>query len=73
MKAGEYTFSENVSPSRVVEKLTLGQTIVHKLTLPEGTNRFDIIQIIKNTDELDGPNTDVPEEGWLLPETYHFP
>ncbi len=73
MKAGEYTFSENVSPRRVVEKLTLGQTIVHKLTIPEGTNRFDIIQIIKNTDELDGPITDVPEEGWLLPETYHFP
>ena len=72
IKAGEYEFSKNVEPRKILNKLISGETVVHKLTIPEGLTKTEIIKRIQNKKGLVGIIDISPEEGWLLPETYHF-
>ena len=41
--AGEYLFEKNISPLNTLELLTCGKVIIHKFTVPEGTNNQAII------------------------------
>lgn len=71
-KAGEYLFPAGVSPKAVMEMITKGDVVVHKITVPEGLTTAQILQLVRNEEQLEG---NVPEnmgEGLLLPETYHF-
>jgi UPF0755 protein len=52
--------------------MAAGRTVVHRLTIPEGLMTSEILEIIKNTEGLDGEITLDPQEGDLLPETYNF-
>jgi len=72
LKAGEYIFPAKVSPQRVAEILTIGKTVVRRLTIAEGLTTQQVLQQILATDGLEG-DVDVSfKEGQLLPETYHF-
>jgi UPF0755 protein len=72
-KAGEYLFPARVSPREAAAILASGKTVVRRLTIAEGLTTAQILDQIKVTDGLDGalPETR-PDEGSLLPETYHF-
>jgi UPF0755 protein len=70
--AGEYRFPERVSPRDVMEILKSGRTVVRRLTLAEGLTVSQILKKLAATDGLFGDIQVVPEEGSLLPETYHF-
>lgn len=72
LKAGEYSFAPRVSMKAVMEKLIRGETVVHRLTVPEGLTSAQVVALLKATPELSGTIEDVPPEGSLLPETYHF-
>jgi UPF0755 protein len=71
LKAGEFAFQPGVSPRGVATVLTLGKTIVRRMTLAEGLTSAQAIHQLLGTDGLTG-NVMVPGEGTLLPETYHF-
>ena len=72
IRAGEYEFSKNVEPRQILKKLISGETLVHKLTIPEGLTKAEIVKRVRNEKSLVGAIDVFPEEGWLLPETYHF-
>ena len=72
LMAGEYRFPERASPWDVIELLKSGRTVVRRLTLAEGLTVSQVLKKLATSDGLFGDIQIVPEEGTLLPETYHF-
>ena len=89
LKAGEYMFNLPISPKDILKMLTDGKVYLHSLTIPEGLTRKEIASHLESlhfTDEeeflaaslkteiisaLDKEAANL--EGYLFPETYHFP
>ena len=89
LKAGEYSFLLPLSTKGVLSLLIEGNIILHSITIPEGLTRSETAEYLKsqysldkdsfllsslNTKliyELDKKAKDL--EGYLFPETYHFP
>ncbi len=72
LKSGEYKFSKQESLEDVVGTIIEGRVVQHSLTLPEGLTSEQIVARLLENDALTGPIKDIPREGSLLPETYHF-
>ena len=72
LKAGEYVFEALVTPRGVMEKLVAGKTVVHRLTVTEGMTSAEVVAALNAAPDLAGEILKVPEEGSLLPETYHY-
>ncbi len=72
LKAGEYAIPAHASARDVAAILASGQTVVRRLTVVEGTTTADILRQVAATDGLTGEVTTQPDEGALLPETYHY-
>ncbi len=89
LKAGEYEFLLPISPKDVLRTITEGRVYLHALTIPEGLTRkeiaihleslnfFDIQEFLESsleTEEISAWDKDASSlEGYLYPETYHFP
>lgn len=89
LKAGEYSFERPASPFEVLRKLIRGDVSYQVLVIPEGYNRFEIADAVAAqgfstredflwaTEEasviadLDPLAKNL--EGYLFPDTYHFP
>lgn len=72
LKAGEYRFPAAASMHEVMDILRSGETVVHRLTVPEGLTSGEIVQLVADAEGLSGDPGPVPPEGSLLPETYHY-
>ena len=72
LKAGEYHFPAAASMHEVMDILRSGETVVRRLTVPEGLTSREIVQLIADAEGLTGDPGPVPPEGSLLPETYHY-
>ena len=72
LRAGEYRFPPAVSARAVAAGLAAGRTVVRRLTVPEGLTSAEIAALIAAEPGLTGDTGVTPEEGKLLPETYHF-
>ncbi|MDE0391155.1 MAG: endolytic transglycosylase MltG [Rhodospirillales bacterium] len=72
LKAGEYMFEALVTPRGVMEKLIAGDTVMHRLTVTEGTTSAEVVAALDAVPWLMGDIAEVPAEGSLLPETYHY-
>jgi UPF0755 protein len=72
LRAGEYRFPARGSMRDAVQVLSSGETVVHRLTLPEGLMSAEVVALIAGSGALEGEAGPVPPEGALLPETYHF-
>lgn len=72
LKAGEYKLLPGMSLLDVLEKVSSGKVVLHRLTLPEGLTTNQMLKIIENNELLTGPITEPVKEGELLPETYSF-
>ncbi|HSM19860.1 MAG TPA: endolytic transglycosylase MltG, partial [Hyphomicrobiales bacterium] len=70
LKAGEYLFQEQVSMREVMDQLTEGRSILHRITIPEGLTSQQIVARLNQEEVLTGEIEEVPAEGTLLPETY---
>lgn len=71
LKAGEYLIPASSSPRQVMEILASGKTVVRRLTIPEGLTAAEVMARLELAEGLTGTVAD-PDEGSLLPETYHF-
>jgi UPF0755 protein len=89
IRAGEYALSPSMSPQTILDILVRGETILHKIVVPEGATMARVGELLENgelmsqkaflqtaTDAdfmaalgLEGKTA----EGYLFPETYHFP
>lgn len=88
LQAGEYLFDSPITPIQVLEKINRGQVATLQLTIPEGYDRFDIVETliagqIGDREELEKAVKDTsliadldPEakdlEGYLFPDTYTY-
>ena len=89
IKAGEYRLSAAFSPKQVLEIMVSGKVALYKTTIPEGYNLVQIAGIVSKMGLAEAPvfiqsATDPAIakalgveadslEGYLFPDTYHFP
>lgn len=72
LKAGEYAFAAGMSLRSVLDLLESGKTVVRRITIPEGLTASQIVDLLRADPALAGEIADIPQEGSLLPETYHY-
>ena len=72
LRAGEYLFPAGVSMREVIAILRAGKTVVRRITFPEGRTSAELVALLAGADGLTGALSEVPPEGSVLPETYHF-
>jgi UPF0755 protein len=73
LKAGEFEFPPGVSMREVLDQITEGRTVQHRITFPEGWSSEQIVARLNDDPVLAGKKIAViPEEGALLPETYSY-
>ncbi len=89
IKAGEYLFSPSMPPNTILTHLSKGKVRLHRLTVPEGYNIYQIASLVADSGlgmKKDFLSTAadlsfVHEmkieantfEGYLFPDTYYFP
>ena len=89
IRAGEYLLAATLSPREILSALTEGKVRLHRLTVPEGYSMHQIAALIERNGFGDQASflTTAAEpallaelgiqaatfEGYLYPETYHFP
>jgi len=71
LKAGEFAFPAAISARGAAGVLIQGKTIVRRLTVAEGLSSYQVMTQLARTEGLEGTMAP-PDEGALLPETYHF-
>lgn len=72
LKAGEYAFPTGISMEGVLLQMVQGRTVIHRLTVPEGWTSAQAVAAVKAEQALVGAVETEPENGALLPDTYHF-
>lgn len=72
LRSGEYAFPAAVSARAAMDLLVSGRTVVRRLTLPEGWTTGQALMLVQGAEGLEGPITEKPAEGALLPETYNY-
>ena len=74
LRAGEYRVPAAISPKALLDLLESGKVVLHALTIPEGLTTTEVLALVAADPVLTGPLPETkPDEGTLLPETYHFP
>ena len=89
LQAGEYLISGSMSPLLILNKLVKGEVLLHKVTIPEGFNIYQVGDLIAKSGFAEKAEflkvaTDAQFarelgiegetlEGYLFPETYYFP
>lgn len=87
IKAGEYQVEPGTNLPEFLELLVSGKVIMNALTIVEGMTTRELLDAVQahpkivNTLDASAPQTlmsslgaeEKAEEGWFLPETYHFP
>lgn len=72
LKAGEYLIPPSITPAQLIHILKSGEVILHGVTLIEGETCHRLVEKVASNAHFQGA-CETPEEGVLLPETYHFP
>jgi UPF0755 protein len=88
LQAGEYEFSGKPTLWQVFEKIRLGQVYYEEITIPEGSNRFDIAAVLEQSENVTPADflaaakdaTSIRDldaaapslEGYLFPSTYRL-
>jgi UPF0755 protein len=89
LKAGEYALSSSMSPLEILNKLTAGDILLHRITIPEGFSVAQVAEVLDRTGVssareflalaadrsfLRQMGIDAGRlEGYLFPDTYYFP
>jgi UPF0755 protein len=72
LKAGEYSFPAAISTREAALLLRSGKTVVRRFTVAEGLTTAQILRELATAEGLMGEAGGAPDEGSLLPETYHY-
>ena len=72
LKAGEYFIPAHASIKRIIDIISSGVTVVHKVTISEGQTVKQIIAELREIESLEGEIITKYNDGDLLPETYHY-
>jgi len=72
LRAGEFEIPAKASIVDVLDVLERGETVVRKLTLAEGLTVTEMLIQIQDAEGLSGFVANIPDDGMMLPETYHY-
>ncbi|MTI10122.1 endolytic transglycosylase MltG [Curvivirga aplysinae] len=72
LKAGEYKFVPGMNIPEILAHLSSNDTVVRSITIPEGLTSREIVDLLYAEEALQGDVSDMPEQGSVLPETYHY-
>lgn len=72
LKAGEYSIPARASSKMVMMILISGQTHIRRLVVPEGLTSRQIVELMDSAKGLIGEVKYIPNNGTLLPDTYHY-
>ena len=72
LKQGEYEVPAGASVNGLVDLLTSGKAIQHRVTIPEGLSSYQVVERLAGHEILEGPIPAPPPEGSVRPETYVF-
>lgn len=72
LKAGEYEFTASISMRDALEMMRAGKTYDRKVTFPEGVTAWQVVETLKALGDMSGELPEIPAEGSLLPNTYHY-
>lgn len=88
IKAGEYLFSSDMTPKKILETMVDGKVRLHRLTIPEGYNlrqialavetaglapESDFLKAATDPELVHAKGIDAQTfEGYLFPDTYYF-
>lgn len=72
LKAGEFLIEQDMSLLNILEKISLGKVVMHKITIPEGLTSSQIVKLVNDNKFLTGDIDFEVAEGSILPETYTF-
>jgi len=72
LKAGEYEFTANIPMHAALDMIRDGKVYDRKVTFPEGVTSWQVSETLKGLADMSGELTEVPVEGTLLPQTYHY-
>jgi UPF0755 protein len=72
LKAGEYEIPPGSSLRAVSEILGEGRSMLYRVTVPEGLTSTQIVNRLRNDQNLTGDIAAIPAEGTLLPDTYKY-
>ena len=73
LKAGEYEIKPGASIRSIVDTLSVGRSVLMRVTIPEGLTSYQVVERLKSEAGLTGDLREIPAEGTLLPETYSLP
>ncbi|WP_420547423.1 endolytic transglycosylase MltG [Curvivirga sp.] len=72
LKAGEYRFTPGMNIPDILAHLSSNDTVVRSITIPEGLTSREIVDLLYAEEALKGDVSEMPKQGSLLPETYHY-
>lgn len=72
LQAGEYSFPRGASAKMVMNILIGGNTFVRRLVVPEGLTSAQVVALMEGMKGLEGEVKQIPRNGTLLPDTYHY-
>ena len=72
LQAGEFRIPARASMEEVLARLVSGDVVQHRLTVPEGLSVREVLALLAENPVLEGQIAEIPKEGSLRPETYHF-
>ena len=71
-QAGEFDMPAGVSLGAALDRLVEGQPAVRRVTVREGLTSAEIVALLTATGDLAGEIAEIPAEGALMPDTYHY-
>ncbi len=72
IQAGEYLIPAKASMGEIFKQFKAGLVFDRSITFAEGLTSAQIVDILEMNQFLTGEMAEIPSEGSLLPETYHF-
>lgn len=70
LKAGDYEINPGYSVRKVAEIIRSGKATLVSVSVPEGLTSYQIVNRLLKHPNLTGEITEVPPEGFLMPDTY---
>lgn len=72
IQAGEYLIAPYASMGEIFKQFKAGAVFDRSITFAEGLTSAQVVTMLEMNQYLTGDVVEIPSEGRLLPETYHF-
>ncbi len=70
LKAGDYEIKPGASIRSIAEIIRSGRATLVSVSVPEGLTSYQIVQRLLKNQNLTGEISEIPPEGFLMPDTY---